>query len=263
MLLDLDRSENAQADCFVGPAADVLNPTTLGACALRLGEPLSGSRRGDRKVGGSARARRCRQPRASDKIVECKERRPLRLPIYRIGTALSPRADSGRSARQDPTASLGLGSIGSANVGYNPARSQDYPINYPHGSASMNLEKVVFGFFIVLAATLNFGFFIGDIDQPLHHDVHMLFATIVVNLIATILKLGDRTQLGAIHLSTSLVADLQLGAAALAWGLAVHVHQTGFTPETTTLVVSLSGGALVANIVSVVLLISETIMLRR
>ena len=29
----------------------------------------------------------------------------------------------------------------------------------------MNLEKVVFGFFIVLAATLNFGFFIGDIDQ--------------------------------------------------------------------------------------------------
>jgi hypothetical protein len=34
----------------------------------------------------------------------------------------------------------------------------------------MNLEKVVFAFFIVLAATLNFGFFIGDIDRPeLHH----------------------------------------------------------------------------------------------
>jgi len=29
----------------------------------------------------------------------------------------------------------------------------------------MNLEKVIFGFFIVLAATLNFGFFIGDIDR--------------------------------------------------------------------------------------------------
>ena len=27
----------------------------------------------------------------------------------------------------------------------------------------MNLEKVVFGFFVLLAATLNFGFFIGDI----------------------------------------------------------------------------------------------------
>ena len=30
----------------------------------------------------------------------------------------------------------------------------------------MNLEKVIFGFFIVLAATLNFGFFIGDIERP-------------------------------------------------------------------------------------------------
>ena len=127
----------------------------------------------------------------------------------------------------------------------------------------MNLEKVVFGFFIVLAATLNFGFFIGDIDEPRHHDVYMLFATIVVNLVATILKLGDRTQIGAIHLSTSLVADLQLGAAALIWAIAVHVEQVGFSPRVAISVVSLSGGALVANIVSVILLISETVILRR
>ena len=26
----------------------------------------------------------------------------------------------------------------------------------------MNLEKVIFGFFVLLAATLNFGFFLGD-----------------------------------------------------------------------------------------------------
>jgi len=127
----------------------------------------------------------------------------------------------------------------------------------------VNLEKVIFGFFIVLAATLNFGFFIGDIDEPTHHDVYMLFATIVVNLVATVLKLGDRTQIGAIHLSTSLVADLQLAMAAVVWGLAVHVQQTGFTPATAISVVSLSGGALLANIVSVVLLIAETVVLRR
>ena len=30
----------------------------------------------------------------------------------------------------------------------------------------MSLEKVIFGFFVLLAATLNFGFFIGDIDDP-------------------------------------------------------------------------------------------------
>ena len=45
----------------------------------------------------------------------------------------------------------------------------------------MNLEKVIFGFFIVLAATLNFGFFVGDIENPAHHDVYELFAALVVS----------------------------------------------------------------------------------
>ena len=69
----------------------------------------------------------------------------------------------------------------------------------------MNLEKVIFGFFIVLAATLNFGFVLGDIGNPAHHHIYELFAAIVVNLIATVLKFGDRTQIGAVHLATSLV----------------------------------------------------------
>lgn len=127
----------------------------------------------------------------------------------------------------------------------------------------MNLEKVIFGFFIVFAATLNFGFFIGEIDNPSHHDIYELFAAIVVNLIATVLKFGDRTQIGAIHLATSLVADLQLIAAAMVWGYTAHVSQVGMTPEVTTSIVSLSGGALLANVVSVVILIAETIMQRR
>ena len=84
----------------------------------------------------------------------------------------------------------------------------------------MNLEKVVFGFFVLLAATLNFGFFIGDIADPALHNVYELFAAIVVSLIATVLKFGDRTQIGAVHLATSLVADLQLIAAALVWTFA-------------------------------------------
>ena len=127
----------------------------------------------------------------------------------------------------------------------------------------MNLEKVVFGFFIVLALTLNFGFFIGDIANPELHNVYELFAALVVSLIATALKFGDRTQIGAIHLSTSLVADLQLIAAAITWGMAVHVAGTGMTPHVTSAVVSLSGGALFANIVSVIILIIETVLLRR
>ena len=127
----------------------------------------------------------------------------------------------------------------------------------------MNLEKVIFGFFILLAATLNFGFFVGEIDNPAHHDIYELFAALVVSLIATVLKFGDRTQIGAVHLSTSLVADLQLIAAALMWGYAAHISGAGLTPEATASVVSLSGGALLANLVSVTILIAETIMQRR
>ena len=60
----------------------------------------------------------------------------------------------------------------------------------------MNFEKVVFGFFVLLAATLNFGFFIGDIDKPELHNIYELMAAVVVNLIVTVLKFGDRTQMG-------------------------------------------------------------------
>ncbi|MDO9149973.1 MAG: DUF6394 family protein [Methylotenera sp.] len=124
----------------------------------------------------------------------------------------------------------------------------------------MNLEKVVFGFFIVLAMTLNFGFFIGDIDNPSHHHVYELYAAIIVSLIATVLKFGDRTHVGAILLSTSLAADLQLITAAILWAAL-----SGSYDEASLMVyiVSLSGGALMANIISVVLLISETISQKR
>ncbi len=127
----------------------------------------------------------------------------------------------------------------------------------------MNLEKVVFGFFIILAATLNFGFFIGEFENPNHHHVYELFAAIVVNLIATVLKFGDRTHIGAVHLATSLVADLQLIAAALVWGWAVYISGDGLTPYVMASVVSLSGGALLANLISIVILITETVMMRR
>ena len=81
----------------------------------------------------------------------------------------------------------------------------------------MNLEKVVFGFFILLAATLNFGFVDGDIANPPLHDEWELFAAVVVNLIAAVLKFGDRTHIGAVHLASSLVALFQLAAATVVW----------------------------------------------
>ena len=127
----------------------------------------------------------------------------------------------------------------------------------------MNLEKVFFAFFIVLALTLNFGFFIGDMDDPNHHNVYELFAALVVSLIATIMKFGDRAHIGAVLLATSLVADLQLIAAVIVWTMAVHASDAGLTPSIMSSIVSLSGGALLANITSVVILVTETVMFRR
>lgn len=127
----------------------------------------------------------------------------------------------------------------------------------------MNAEKVVFSFFIVLALTLNFGFFMGEMNDLTHHNIYELFATIVVNLIAMGLKLGDRTQVGAVLLSTSLVANMQLLAAAMVWGYVTQISGSGITVVNASVIVSLSGGALIANVISVVMLVSETLMSRR
>lgn len=127
----------------------------------------------------------------------------------------------------------------------------------------MNLEKVIFGFFITLAAALNFGFFLGPLTDPTSHNGVELLAALIVSLIATVLKFGDRTQLGAVHLATSLVADLQLIVAASVWVLASQTTATGITENDMSVIVSMSGGALLANILSVVLLVSEILQSRR
>ena len=94
-------------------------------------------------------------------------------------------------------------------------------------------------------------------------DSVRLGAALAVSLIATIIKFGDRSQMGAVLLATSLVADLQLIIAAFVWGWAANVSETGMTSEILASIVSLSGGALLANLVSVTLLLAETISIRR
>ena len=123
----------------------------------------------------------------------------------------------------------------------------------------MNLEKVIFGFFTIFACTLNFGFFLGDMDRPDMHHASELFLAIIVNLVALVIKFGDRTQLGATHLATSLVATLQLLAASLVWLWTVQLQGEPMNPRSMSIIVSMSGGALLANLVSVTLLIGETL----
>jgi len=47
------------------------------------------------------------------------------------------------------------------------------------------------------------------------------------------------------------------------WVVAVYATDAGMTPSTMASIVSLAGGAMIANVVSVVLLVIETFMLRR
>ena len=126
----------------------------------------------------------------------------------------------------------------------------------------MNFEKVLFAFFILLALTLNFGFFVGDMSNPNHHNVFELFAAVVVSLIATLMKFGDKSHVGTVLLASSLVADLQLIAACLVWGISVYGMSAPLNEYTLASIVSLSGGALLANLVSVVILSVETTLHR-
>jgi putative Ca2+/H+ antiporter (TMEM165/GDT1 family) len=126
----------------------------------------------------------------------------------------------------------------------------------------MNMNKVLSGFFFILAMTLNFGFFYGTPEVLAEHSKYELFAAIVVNLIATIFKFGDKTQVGSVLLATSLVADIQLIASASVWALAVYGLDTMDT-EMSVAIISLSGGALLANIKSVIIFVGDTLKSKR
>ena len=128
---------------------------------------------------------------------------------------------------------------------------------------NMNLERVVFGFVIILALSFTFAFVMGDIDNANHHNVWILTIAILINLIATGLKLGDRSQVGALLLASSLVVDVLLIAARVIWVTAENQTPLGPSPESMASIVSLAGGALIAGVVTVVILIGDTLISRR
>lgn len=127
----------------------------------------------------------------------------------------------------------------------------------------MNLERVVFGFFIILALALNLGFIAGQIDNPDHHNPWLLFAALMVGLITSGLKLGDRSQLGALVLAASLVANLLLMIAVSVWAVAEGGMDESVSPGLIVTIVSLGYGALAANIVSVAVLAFDTLLSRQ
>jgi hypothetical protein len=126
----------------------------------------------------------------------------------------------------------------------------------------MSIEKILFAFVIVLALTLNVGFVYGNPEFIAFHNPYELGLAIVVSLIATVMKFGERSLLGSTMLATSLVSDVQLIAAAVVWAVKSMDGQP-LDAADSVMVVSLAVGAMVANVVSVILLVIETASLRR
>lgn len=127
----------------------------------------------------------------------------------------------------------------------------------------MNLERVVFGFFNILALSLNYAFVAGGVEAAAHHNVWILTLAIIINLVATGLKLGDRSQTGALLLASGLVADFLLIAARVVWIVAEPDGGGGPAPGQMANIVSLAAGALVANIVATAILVGDTLLSRR
>jgi uncharacterized membrane protein len=107
----------------------------------------------------------------------------------------------------------------------------------------MDWGKVGTAFFIMMSLTTTVGFVYDG-------DPYELIASVVFNLIATILKLGSKKTLSAELLATSLAADLHLIPALIFYELGARM----------TLVEALAWGALVANVFSVVIVIIETVL---
>ncbi len=127
----------------------------------------------------------------------------------------------------------------------------------------MKLEKVVLGFFVVLAFALNVVFVIGEVSNAAHHNVWVLTIAILINLITAGLMLGDRSQLGAVLLATSLVANLLLISARLVWVVQGDAGSESLGADQMVLIVGLAYGALSANFISVATLTIDTIISRR
>lgn len=110
----------------------------------------------------------------------------------------------------------------------------------------MNLKEIIYGVLLILAFTSNFNFFYsyhGDFSIP---NSIFLGIAIFLNLGVIFKKLNDdEHQLGGVFLSTSIVALIQLCLAACILGY--YSYYGVIDAVVGKNIISLSGGALLAN----------------
>ena len=103
-------------------------------------------------------------------------------------------------------------------------------------------KKLVADFFMLMALTTS-------VSYIAHPSIYELITAVTLNLVATILKIGTRGLLNIEYLATSIVADIHLIPALIIQGM-------GDLAEA----VSLVWGAVVANIISIVIMLIEAIL---
>jgi|SaaInlV_120m_DNA_4_1040238.scaffolds.fasta_scaffold01927_2 hypothetical protein len=122
----------------------------------------------------------------------------------------------------------------------------------------MNNQSILFNSIIIFALTLNVGFVYGDPDVLSLHHHYDYYAVVVMNILAMIMKFGDESAQGQMLLSTSIVAVIQLLIGTFVWSVAGESFNLTEL-EIIHIVIGMSIGALVANLISVTVVISKTL----
>ena len=128
----------------------------------------------------------------------------------------------------------------------------------------MDLSQIGYGLLIRLALTLNFSFYLGDSDNTEHHQFLLLVAAACLNIISVYFifqdslnaKEQDKSNGREILFASGLVAALQLCLAIVVW-----VFLADFEPTEPLIIwiISLSGGALMANLITTCVFVLEAL----
>jgi len=129
----------------------------------------------------------------------------------------------------------------------------------------VDLSKVWYGFLIIFALTLNFGFFLGESDNAGHHQFLLLVAAACINIISVYFifkanlkaKEQDSPKGREILFASGLVAVLQLCLAIMVWVFWADFEPTG---PLILRIISLSGGALIANLITTCVFVLEALL---
>ena len=131
----------------------------------------------------------------------------------------------------------------------------------------MDLSKVGYAFLIILALTLNFGFFLGAYHKLGDHHLPLLLTSACINILCVYFIFQRNSKViekrafrgREILFATGLVASLQLCLAIIFWFISIG---TVPTEHISLKIISLSGGALLANIITTCIVILDTLLHR-